>query len=151
MQLRPAEKERSAHLERLRVNREHEATVPSGWLILPATFVLLLVGTILLVSTAPQSARYGSSAGPLIIAGLVLLALGVVSFFGFFTLQPNEARVLILFGAYCGTVRTSGLHWGNPFYSNGPRSAGATGMGKGPFRGTSRHKISLRARNLNGD
>ena len=42
---------------------------------------------------------------------------------GFFTLQPNQARVLVLFGAYKGTVRTPGFHWGNPFYSNGPQQA----------------------------
>jgi hypothetical protein len=48
-------------------------------------------------------------------------------------------------------VRTSGFHWGNPFYSNGPRSVEVAGVGKGLFRGTSRQKISLRARNLNGD
>ncbi len=151
MQPRPAEKERSIHLDRLRVNREREVGVPSGWLILPIALALLLMGAILLFSAAPQSARYGSSAGPLIVAGLALLILGVVSLFGFFTLQPNEARVLILFGAYCGTVRTSGFHWGNPFYSNGPRSVEAAGVGKGLLRGTSRQKISLRARNLNGD
>jgi len=46
-------------------------------------------------------------------------------------LQPNEARVLILFGAYHGTVRTSGFHWTNPFYT--------------------KRKLSLRSRNLNGE
>jgi len=59
---------------------------------------------------------------------------------GFFTLQPNEARVLVLFGQYKGTVRTSGLHWSNPFYSNG--------TGQLPLK---RNKISLRARTLNGE
>jgi regulator of protease activity HflC (stomatin/prohibitin superfamily) len=48
---------------------------------------------------------------------------------GFFTLQPNEASVLIFFGKYVGTVRTSGFHWVNPL--------------------TLRRKISLRQRNLN--
>ena len=36
---------------------------------------------------------------------------------GHFTLQPNEARVLILFGGYHGTVRDSGFYWANPFYT----------------------------------
>lgn len=49
---------------------------------------------------------------------------------GFFTLQPNEAAVLVLFGKYVGTVKVSGFHWANPFY----------GM----------KKVSLRRRNLNG-
>src|SRR5579859_6230384 len=34
-----------------------------------------------------------------------------------FHLQPNEARVLILFGAYKGSVRQSGFWWANPLYS----------------------------------
>lgn len=34
---------------------------------------------------------------------------------GVFSVNPNEARVLQLFGAYAGTVRTPGLRWANPF------------------------------------
>ena len=58
---------------------------------------------------------------------LVLIVSGT-SFGGHFTLQPNEARVLILFGAYRGTVRDSGFHWTNPF--------------------NTKRRISLRVRNL---
>jgi regulator of protease activity HflC (stomatin/prohibitin superfamily) len=86
---------------------------------------------------------------------------------GFFTLQPNVARVLILFGAYKGTVRESGFHWGNPFYSN--NAGGSTGLSRlaemralaaakqrgeaapVPAPQPSRNKISLRARTLNGE
>jgi regulator of protease activity HflC (stomatin/prohibitin superfamily) len=46
-----------------------------------------------------------------------MLGVGVFLCFGFFTLQPNEARVLILFGSYKGTVRVSGFHWANPLFS----------------------------------
>ncbi len=52
-------------------------------------------------------------------------------FKGFFTLQPKEAAVLTLFGAYRGTVKESGLRWTNPFFT--------------------RSKISLRTRNLTGE
>jgi regulator of protease activity HflC (stomatin/prohibitin superfamily) len=38
-------------------------------------------------------------------------------FFGLFTVNPNEGRVLQLFGRYVGTARTEGLRWANPFYS----------------------------------
>jgi regulator of protease activity HflC (stomatin/prohibitin superfamily) len=80
---------------------------------------------------------------------------------GFFTLQPNEARVLILFGRYKGTVRESGFHWGNPFYANGSGPGFAAHMaelqrqqaGGAPSpvhrNKPSRNKISLRARTLN--
>jgi regulator of protease activity HflC (stomatin/prohibitin superfamily) len=67
----------------------------------------------------------------LIIGGSIVLVAWVVMLSGFFTLQPNEAAVIILFGAYKGTVKTSGWHWANPFYT--------------------KKKISLRQRNLNGE
>jgi regulator of protease activity HflC (stomatin/prohibitin superfamily) len=85
---------------------------------------------------------------------------------GFFTLQPNEARVLVLFGDYKGTVRTSGFHWGNPFYSNGSQQAGGITIGReiqtklagtkadagvSARKSMGRNKMSLRARTLNGD
>lgn len=34
---------------------------------------------------------------------------------GLFVVQPNEARVLVLFGRYIGSVREDGFWWGNPF------------------------------------
>ena len=79
---------------------------------------------------------------------------------GFFSLQPNEARVLVLFGGYKGTVRESGFHWANPFYSNGQQSFVATLAESHKKKSDSdgaaitvlgRNKISLRARTLNGD
>jgi len=92
---------------------------------------------------------------------LSLLVTAVVLLPGFFSLQPNQGRVLLLFGAYKGTVRESGLHWGNPFYSNGQSSMGsqlAEAQKKGKSEPSSesrrtlgRNKISLRARTLNGD
>jgi regulator of protease activity HflC (stomatin/prohibitin superfamily) len=47
------------------------------------------------------------------LGGLVLF----VCLFGFFVVNPNEGRVLQLFGDYIGTVREPGLKWSNPFYS----------------------------------
>jgi regulator of protease activity HflC (stomatin/prohibitin superfamily) len=81
---------------------------------------------------------------------------------GFFSLQPNEARILVLFGAYKGTVRESGFHWGNPLYTNGPQQFGTqlSRQTKAPGsrqneaparRSLGRNKISLRARTLNGE
>ena len=64
-------------------------------------------------------------------AGIVLLIAGVLTLAGLYTLQPNEAAILQLFGAYRGTSRVPGLRATNPFYT--------------------RKKMSLRARNLNGD
>ncbi len=69
---------------------------------------------------------------PLLLAttGLPLLILAGLSAGGLFTVQPNQAVVLILFGTYVGTVRTSGWWWTNPF--------------------NTKKRISLRVRSLNG-
>ena len=97
----------------------------------------------------------------LLVLASVVLFFAILGSIGFFTLQPNEARVLILFGDYRGTSRERGFRWGNPFYSNGSVSATAASKGAGqligkkksqPKPGTlGRYKVSLRARTLNGD
>ena len=51
---------------------------------------------------------------------VVCLALVMVSVFtavGLYTVQPNQAAVLSLFGKYVGTVKDNGLRWNNPFYA----------------------------------
>jgi regulator of protease activity HflC (stomatin/prohibitin superfamily) len=60
--------------------------------------------------------------------GIVLIVMFVLILPGFFTLQPNKAMVLILFGAYKGTVKDNGFFWVNPFMT--------------------KNKISLRVRNF---
>lgn len=73
--------------------------------------------------------------GGLIITGNPLfLILGVIIILmmrGFFIVNPNGSKVLVLFGAYKGTVRENGFFWANPFYT--------------------RRRISLRARNFDSD
>ncbi|MBK9089711.1 MAG: SPFH domain-containing protein [Holophagales bacterium] len=100
------------------------------------------------------------------VLSLLAIPVWIILLTGFFTLQPNEARVLVLFGAYKGTVRESGFHWGNPFYTNGPGTSSAAATSAETHGGTptaiaaqaaaaaarhpKRNKISLRARTLNG-
>jgi regulator of protease activity HflC (stomatin/prohibitin superfamily) len=131
---------------------ERVVSVQSGQVMFPLFFGLLVVAIALVMMQAIPPASL-----------VVVIPSFVVLMTGFFTLQPNEARVLILFGAYKGTVRTSGFHWGNPFYTNGPLPLGHTSHGgrsktadvnsaSALARKTSgRNKISLRARTLNGD
>ena len=57
----------------------------------------------------------------------VLAVVAVVA--GLYTLQPNEAAIMTLFGKYTGSDRAEGLRWANPFFI--------------------KRRISLRARNLN--
>lgn len=50
------------------------------------------------------------------ISGILLL-LTLIAWFGLFIVNPNEAKVLQLFGKYAGTIREPGLRYANPFYS----------------------------------
>lgn len=68
---------------------------------------------------------------PLTIIGVVLVVLAGPLFGGLFVVQPNESRVLILFGRYVGTVTDSGWWWCNPF--------------------TKRQTVSLRVRNFQSE
>lgn len=51
----------------------------------------------------------------LAIAGVVLFAVTAISLGGFMSIEPNDARVLTLFGDYKGSVKEPGLWWVNPF------------------------------------
>lgn len=47
----------------------------------------------------------------------IVMVLAIIALSGLFTVQPNDGKVLTLFGKYVGTVREQGLWWANPFYS----------------------------------
>jgi regulator of protease activity HflC (stomatin/prohibitin superfamily) len=70
------------------------------------------------------------------VKGMIILpvVLGIIFIFmliGFLVVNPNESSVLVLFGAYKGSVKSYGFYWVNPFFA--------------------RKKISLRARNINSE
>lgn len=148
-------------------SHERAVSAASGWIMLPVLIVFLLGNVALLVFSIKDGVETtGQPHFGLLLLSALLLPLIVLMLTGFFTLQPNEARVLVLFGDYKGTVRTSGFHWGNPFYTNGPGQPGMMAQAmalQGKLAGTKpgsassaqktmgRNKISLRARTLNGD
>ncbi|MFZ9709542.1 MAG: SPFH domain-containing protein [Steroidobacteraceae bacterium] len=136
------------------MSQERVVSVQNGWVALTVLFVLVP----LFVAALPYGAQ--DDAPGLVALGVLGLVAAFISLFGFFTLQPNESRVLVLFGDYKGTVRSEGFHWGNPFYSNGSSGHGASSVeGKGAAavavtlltKKNPRMKVSLRARNLNGE
>ncbi|AOD15765.1 SPFH domain-containing protein [Xanthomonas fragariae] len=51
------------------------------------------------------------------LTSLLVVALGIFMLAGLYTLEPNQAAVLSLFGKYVGTVKDPGLRWNSPFYS----------------------------------
>ncbi len=62
---------------------------------------------------------------------IVFILLGLFMSIGFTIVNPNESSVLVLFGAYKGTIKKNGFFWVNPFFV--------------------RKKVSLRARNLDSE
>ncbi len=112
-------------------NREQTNNTLSGWPMLLLVILMFLGGTALFVLAIITGARTQAFPADLFVIGLLLDGAAGFLSAGFFTLQPNEARVLILFGAYKGTERRSGFHWTNPF--------------------NQKLRVSLRARNLNGE
>src|SRR5262245_25452359 len=93
-------------------NHEHPGSSFSGWFMLFTTLVIYLGGVGMLVRAFALGLN-AQSVGFSVASGIALLILGSICTGGFFTLQPNTARVLILFGAYTGTIRASGFHWTN--------------------------------------
>ena len=86
---------------------------------------------ILLVSLAFLLGLIFSFMNEIVWLGVVLIVLFVFTNIGFTVINPNESCVVILFGAYKGTVKENGFFWVNPFFV--------------------RKKISLRARNFDSD
>lgn len=112
------------------VTPEKTVKAIDGWLMLLVTIAGFVATVTMFVVFARSVAGGGAPGWTMLIGSVVTLVLSVLACFGFYTLQPNEARVMILFGAYRGTVRTSGFRWTNPF--------------------NVKERISLRSRNFNG-
>ena len=113
------------------IHQERPVRTYSGFVALAVGLLLLAIAVwlfydfvIMLRARAPWS--WPAIATPVVTAIAAVLVLS-----GLYTLQPNEAAIIQLFGAYRGTTRTPGLRATNPFYT--------------------RRKLSLRARNLNGE
>jgi regulator of protease activity HflC (stomatin/prohibitin superfamily) len=94
----------------------------------PGTVMLVLLSVLLILSVAwlIWAANHGERLQA--AAAAIVLVVDVVCSAGLFVVNPNEARVVLLFGHYIGSVKTPGFHWANPF--------------------TSRPKVSLRVRNF---
>ncbi|TFF35503.1 SPFH domain-containing protein [Mucilaginibacter psychrotolerans] len=100
------------------MNSEKVITAPSGYLGLLLFFVL-----------GGAAAYFFVERHPVIGISISLFDL-IIVLSGLIIVNPNESRVLILFGNYLGTVKSGGFFWVNPF--------------------TVKKKVSLRAFNLNG-
>ncbi len=100
-------------------SKENQIAVQSGWPMLALTIGLFLAATAMIayfitVAAIDENQLRWFHIATLVFGVLTILVASVMCN-GFFTLQPNAARVLIRFGKYVGTVRESGFHWTNPF------------------------------------
>lgn len=108
-------------------SRERAARTSSGILMLLISLALTLGGAALIVNTIA-----GTVAPDLmILGGIAAITAGLFLMCGFYSIQPNEAVAILLFGDYRGTDRTPGLRWVIPWYS--------------------RKKVSMRVRNVTSD
>lgn len=100
------------------MRREKSFTGISGFLMV-FVVLLLLVGGILGMMYIKH---------PIFILSFLLFLFCIP---GFTVVNPNQSAVLVLFGAYKGTILSNGFFWVNPLFV--------------------KRKISLRARNLDSD
>jgi regulator of protease activity HflC (stomatin/prohibitin superfamily) len=97
-------------------------------------FIALVIGLALIVAGTwgfVDAVLHRALTGWGVTIDLSLLVAGIIVLCGLYTLQPNEAAIMQLFGAYRGSSRIPGLRATNPFYT--------------------RRRMSVRARNLNGE
>lgn len=107
------------------MTKEYAVIPGSGWVALPLTIVVFFAEVFVFILAAMYGMWQMFLLFGLTFLGFLFLTLG------FFILDPNQAAALVLFGTYKGTVRENGFWWRNPFILV--------------------HKVSLRARNLNGE
>ena len=94
--------------------------------------LLSLIAIVLLFiwSVSSESLSVGATTF-FVILSIVLFIFNSIFWGGFMQIEPNEARVMVFFGEYRGTVKANGFFWVNPFYA--------------------KKKLTLRARNLDAE
>ena len=103
---------------------EKSAKVISGYIMLAVAVVLLVGAFVIILQNVNEPPVLN------IVLSIVAIILSSLAFAGLFIVNPNDAKVMVLFGSYAGTARNFGFFWANPFYI--------------------KKKFSLRARNLSG-
>ncbi|WP_049398903.1 SPFH domain-containing protein [Stenotrophomonas maltophilia] len=97
--------------------KEKSLSSLNGLGTLAGALLIALAGGALFVLGVAAKASTGSPNLLLMLAGILVAALAIFALAGLYTVQPNQAAVLSLFGKYVGTVKDNGLRWNNPFYA----------------------------------
>jgi regulator of protease activity HflC (stomatin/prohibitin superfamily) len=93
--------------------RERVRSTLSGWAVVPVLLAAAGIGIWQLIATA----QAGDGDTLLIVPWIAVIVTASFLMFGFFIVNPNEAKVLTLFGKYAGSVKQDGFHWANPLLS----------------------------------
>ena len=101
------------------MTNEKQGRSSKGWVVV-GIHALLLVTLIWLFFNSALANSW--SLIGIVVQSILLITVSMILPTGYFTLQPNEAKVLVLFGKYKGTVRSDGFHWTNPLQLTYPRS-----------------------------
>ena len=99
--------------------KEENIIVPANGYLMLLVFLTLFFGSIAAIISLES------------ILPVITIVLSIIIAVGFIMVQPNNSRVLLLFGKYVGTVKRNGFYWVNPFYT--------------------KTKISLRASNFDSE
>ncbi|WP_411768194.1 SPFH domain-containing protein [Winogradskyella sp. A3E31] len=99
--------------------KEEKVIVPANGYLMLLVFFVLFIGSIvaMILLRSPWF--------------IIAIVSSLILAFGFVMVQPNNSRVLLLFGKYVGTIKRNGFYWVNPFYT--------------------KKKISLRASNFDSE
>ncbi|MFD2823235.1 SPFH domain-containing protein [Lacinutrix iliipiscaria] len=99
--------------------KEEKIIIPANGYLMLLVFLILFFGPIVM-AVSTKSPKY-----------ILIIPIAIIIAIGFIMVQPNNSRVLLLFGKYVGTVKKNGFYWVNPFYT--------------------KKKISLRASNFDSE
>ncbi|GAB1350384.1 SPFH domain-containing protein [Ignavibacteriales bacterium] len=96
--------------------KEKEIRNSSGFVqLFISIFVVLLAVAALIYRGNNPTDDYKDAI--VIVVSIVVMLAAFTMMAGLYTIEPNSAVVLLLFGEYKGTDRTEGFHWANPFYT----------------------------------
>jgi len=104
------------------MSHERELRGMSGWVMVAVLTAVLIGAAIALIAAASESSVWG------VVLSALVAAIAGAGFAGLTVVNPNEAKVVTLFGVYHGSIKVAGFWWVNPL--------------------TTRRRLSLRVRNF---
>ncbi|MDH0171764.1 SPFH domain-containing protein [Stenotrophomonas sp. GD04145] len=97
--------------------KEKSLSSLNGLGTLAGALLVAVFGGVLFVLGIAAKASTGSPNLLMMLVGALVAVVALFALAGLYTVQPNQAAVVSLFGKYVGTVKDNGLRWNNPFYS----------------------------------